>query len=306
MGEGKKSQHIPVLLDEVLSFMDLKGSEYVVDGTINGGGHSYEIAKRLKEDGMLIGIDVDESALEVASERLKNLPPKIILRRGNFRNIDEIVSAQGVEKVDRILFDLGWSSNQFENPERGFSFMYDGPLSMTLSTKEEEYPFTAWNVVNEWSEESLVDIFRFYGEEKFARRIAQAIVRRREEKPIERTKELAEIIKNAIPTRFHKKGIHPATRVFQAIRIAVNDELTVLREGLEKAFSLLKPEGRLLVISFHSLEDRIVKQFMRERALQGEGALLTKKPIRASEKERKTNPRSRSALLRGIKRNEVV
>ena len=306
MSEGKKSQHIPVLLNEVLSLMDLKGGECVVDGTINGGGHSYEIAKRLKEDGMLIGIDVDESALEVSRERLKNLPPKIILMRGNFRNIDEIVSAQGIEKVDRILFDLGWSSNQFENPERGFSFMYDGPLSMTLSTKEEEYPFTAWNVVNEWSEESLVDIFRFYGEEKFARRIAHAIVRRREEKPIERTKELAEIIKDAIPTRFHKKGIHPATRVFQAIRIAVNDELTVLREGLEKAFSLLKPGGRLLVISFHSLEDRIVKQFMRDRASQGEGVLLTKKPIRASEKEKEINPRSRSALLRGIKRNEVV
>jgi len=306
MNEEKKSQHIPVLLNEVLSLMDLKGSECVVDGTINGGGHSYEIAKRLKEDGMLIGIDVDESALEVSRERLKNLPPKIILRRGNFRNIDEIVSAQGVEKVDRILFDLGWSSNQFENPERGFSFMYDGPLSMTLSTKEEEYPFTAWNVVNEWSEESLVDIFRFYGEEKFARRIAHAIVKKREEKAIERTKELAEIIKDAIPTRFHKKGIHPATRVFQAIRIAVNDELTVLREGLEKAFSLLKPGGRLLVISFHSLEDRIVKQFMRDRASQGEGVLLTKKPIRASEKEKEINPRSRSALLRGIKRNEVV
>ncbi len=174
---------------------------------------------------------------------------------------------------------------------------------MTLSPNEESYPFTAWNVVNEWGEDSLTEIIRSYGEERFARRIARAIVRAREKESIERTTELAEVIATAIPQRFHRKGIHPATKTFQAIRIAVNDELGALREGLDAAFSILNPGGRLLVISFHSLEDRIVKRFMRERASQGEGTLLTKKPVRASEREKEQNPRSRSALLRVIERN---
>ncbi len=303
MGRGDSSKHIPVLLNEVLEYMDLKGKECVVDGTINGGGHSYEIARRLSKEGTLIGIDVDASALAISRERLAGLPPKVILINGNFREMDTLVRSQGIEGVDRVLLDLGWSSNQFENPERGFSFLHDGPLSMTLSLDKGSYPFTAWNVVNEWSEDSLTEIIRSYGEERFARRIARAIVRAREEGGIERTTELAEIIAAAIPQRFHRKGIHPATRTFQAIRIAVNDELGALRDGLEAAFSLLNSGGRLLVISFHSLEDRIVKRFMRARASQGQGRLLTKKPIRASEEEKGKNPPSRSALLRVIERS---
>ncbi len=303
MSKGDTSKHIPVLLDEVLKYMDLKGGECVVDGTINGGGHSYEIARQLSGEGTLIGIDVDASALAISRERLSELPPKVILINGNFREMERLVREQGIERVDRILLDLGWSSNQFENPERGFSFLHDGPLSMTLSPNVEEYPFTAWNIVNEWGEDSLTEIIRSYGEERFARRIARAIVRAREKGGIERTRELAHIIAEAVPKRFQKKGIHPATRTFQAIRIAVNDELTVLREGLESAFSILNPGGRLLVISFHSLEDRIVKHFMRKHASQGEGILLTKKPIRASEEEKEQNHRSRSALLRIIEQN---
>ncbi len=298
MNRKGESKHIPVLLDEVIEYLDLRGDEVVVDGTMNGGGHSAAILERLSEKGILIGIDLDPEAIEHAKERFQNTRARFIPVQGNFRDLGNILEELGIPAVDRVLFDLGWSTNQFSKAERGFSFRLAGPLRMRFAQDEERAPFTAWHVVNEWTEDQLETIFRTYGEERFSRRIARAIVEQREGGEISDTKQLAEIVARAVPRRFHKRGIHPATKVFQAIRIAVNDELEALREGLEEACRVLRPQGHLLVITFHSLEDRIVKHFMRDREREGVARRLTKKAITASESELAENPRARSAKLR--------
>jgi len=292
------SVHIPVLMNEILEGLDLKPCDVVIDGTINGGGHAHAIANRLGKDGVLIGIDQDKHGLAVSEERLSSALPQVHLVHDNTRNIDTILENLEIKGYDKLFLDLGWSSNQFENPERGFSFRHDGPLLMTLSDDPAKAAFTAHQIVNEWSEESLTDILIGYGEERFAKRIASAIVEARTHESIERTLQLAKIIKEAVPKRFQTGPLHPATQSFQAIRIAANDEMGALRDILEKGWEKLKPGGRMVIISFHSIEDRIVKHYFRTKKMAGEAEILTKKPIIAGEEELKLNRRARSAKLR--------
>jgi len=294
--------HYSVLLNEVIDGLDLKPNDVVVDATINGGGHSLSIVESLKKEGRLIGVDQDASALEVSAEKFADAKCQVNLIQNNFRNIDEVLDELDVKSFDKILFDLGWSSNQFENPKRGFSFMHEGPLLMTLSLDAKDSAFTAYDMVNEWELQSLTDVIQGYGEEKYAFRIAKAIVAAREEAPIETTTQLAELIKDTVPGAYRRGRIHPATKTFQALRIAVNDEMGALREGIEKAFNLMSSGGRMLVISFHSIEDRIVKHFFKALQQKEEGKILTKRPITASEEELTTNPRARSAKLRIIQK----
>ena len=291
-------KHRPVLLNEVIGGLGLSKDSVVLDCTFGGGGHSKEILRRYPGT-KIIAIDEDE---EVTVEK------GISLHHENFRNLDKVL---GDRKVDAILFDLGFSSDQLESSGRGFSFLKDEPLLMTLKAKPGEEDLTAKMVINNWSEKSLADIIYGYGEERYARRIARVIAEERFRKPIETTGELVEIIKKAVPSRYRTKKIHFATRTFQALRIAVNDELGALKEGLEKGFEALKPESRMAVISFHSLEDRIVKKFYKEKASpvglwprveESKAVLINKKPIRASDEEIKNNIRSRSAKLRIIKK----
>jgi len=296
------SVHISVLMDEVLSGLDINIDDVVVDGTINGGGHAFEISKHLSKKGTLIGIDQDKNGLDVSSEKLKQAQCEVILVHDNTRNLDAILGNININHIDKILLDLGWSSNQFENPERGFSFMHDGPLKMTLCDDSSTMPFTAYDIVNTWSEESLFDIIKGYGEEKFTGRIVRSIIESRKERPIERTLELAEIIKNAVPAKFKNSKIHPATQTFQALRIAVNDEMEALKEIMQSAFKNMRPNGRMVIISFHSIEDRIVKNFFRKKKQEGSAEVLTKKPITATQQELLTNRRSRSAKLRILKK----
>lgn len=296
------SVHISVLMDEVIEGLDIKPNDIIVDGTINGGGHALEISRYLKEKAILVGIDQDKNGLDVSTKKLVNAQCRIELVHDNSRNISSILKRLNIQGIDKLLLDLGWSSNQFEDPTRGFSFMHDGPLTMTLSEDHHTADFTAYDIVNNWSQESLVDIIKGYGEEKFTGRIVRAIVEAREIKAIERTVELAEIIKKAVPTKFKNSRIHPATQTFQALRIAVNDEMGALREIMQSAFEKMNPEGRMVIISFHSIEDRIVKNFFKDKKQEGVANILTKKPITATEKELSVNRRSRSAKLRILKK----
>ncbi len=285
-------------MDEVLDGLNVQATDVIIDGTINGGGHSVEISKQLSDSGVLIGIDVDHSALEVSKQRLRDAKPQVNLIHDNFKNIDQIVESLNLKSVDKILLDLGWSSNQFENPERGFSFMHDGPLLMILSGDSESVPFTAYDIVNEWSHESLMDILEGYGDEKYAWHIVEGIIKHREEQPITSTFELVDVIKNSVPKKYANGKIHPATKTFQALRIAVNDEMGALHQVLEKGFKLLSTGGRMVIITFHSIEDRIVKRFFREKKKEALAELLTKKPQVATEEELHENRRARSAKLR--------
>ncbi|MCX6752103.1 MAG: 16S rRNA (cytosine(1402)-N(4))-methyltransferase RsmH [Candidatus Nomurabacteria bacterium] len=295
------SAHKTVLLQETIEGLDLKPKSLVIDCTFGGGGHSLEICKRFP-DVKIIALDQDQGAFEKAKEKFKDLDCDISFANENFRNIDKVLGKEGVGKVDGIIFDLGLSSDQLENSGRGFSFMRDEPLSMTMKENPLPEDVTALDVVNTWEEKSLADIIYGYGEEKQARRIAKAIVDFRKEKKIETTFDLVKIIEDAIPAKFRKWKIHFATKTFQAIRIAVNDELGALSEGLEKGFESLKVGGRMSVISFHSLEDRIVKRFYKKLAEENLAKLVNKKPIIAKAEEIKNNPRSRSAKLRILSR----
>jgi len=300
------SIHRTVLLNEAIDGLlatQKAGNEkaIVVDATFGGGGHSLEICKRFP-GVKIIAIDQDQSAFTKAESKFKDLHCDIAFVNKNFRNIDKVLKEKGVSKVDGIIFDLGLSSDQLENSGRGFSFLIDEPLLMTMKENPRPEDVTAEDVVNTWSEESLADIIYGYGEERFARRIARGIVEAREKKKIKTTLELVEIIKGAIPAKFRNGRIHPATKTFQAIRIAVNDELGALTEGLEKGFRFLKKGGRMSVISFHSLEDRVVKRFYRLKETEDEGKLVNKKVILASREEVRNNPRSRSAKLRIIEK----
>ncbi len=301
--------HVPVLLNETLDGLNIKPGGVYIDGTCGGGGHSEQIAKRLTA-GRLLGIDRDPDAVKAASERLSPYNAKVVY--GNYSDIAEIAAAEGISATDGILLDLGVSSHQLDAAERGFSYRLDAPLDMRMSQEGE----TAADLVNSLSEEELSRIFFEYGEEKFSRKIAAEIIRQREDKPIETTGELADIIGRAVPAKF-KRDKNPCKKTFQALRIAVNHEFEHLDKGLDAAFELLKSGGRLCVITFHSLEDRIVKQRFASfckgcicppdfpQCVCGRtprGKLINKKPIEASERELAENNRSRSAKLRIIEK----
>lgn len=305
--------HVPVLLQETLESLAVRPDGIYVDGTVGGAGHSYEIASRLTQGGQLIGLDRDPDAVKAATDRLQGLPAKVV--HCNYSQMRKALDDLGITAVDGILMDLGVSSHQLDEADRGFSYHADAPLDMRMS----QTGVSAQDVVNTWSEGELTRILRDYGEEKFAGRIAANIVRAREMEPIVRTGQLADIIRDSVPQKF-RRDKNPCKKSFQAIRIAVNDEFGHLREGLEAAFACLKPGGRLAVITFHSLEDRIVKQQFAKwcsgctcppdfpQCVCGkkpEGSLVVRKPVTAGEEELSQNHRSRSAKLRVIERSRL-
>lgn len=294
--------HKTVLLHQAIDGLDIKNGDIFVDGTLGGGGHSEEVAKRFGDSVVMIGIDLDPEAISRATARLSSLNSNVKYLQGSFRNIDTLLNSVGVTKVNKILLDIGLSSNQFEDSGRGFSFQKDEPLIMSFKKELKPEDLTAKEIVNTWELENIATILSAYGEEQFSWKIAKAIVARREIKPIETTTDLVEIIKIATPKWYHHKKIHPATKTFQALRITVNDEIESLKDGVIKGFELLEKDGRLAVISFHSIEDRIVKNFYKEKVDEGVGKILTKKPIIPTETEIKENPRSRSAKLRIIQK----
>lgn len=301
--------HKPVLLEETIDALNIKPDGIYVDGTAGGGGHSSEILKRLSPNGRLISIDQDPDAIEAVTERFKDYKNSIICK-GNFSDVVSIVNSLGIESIDGIMLDIGVSSRQLDTPERGFSFHYDAPLDMRMS----QSGASAYDLVNQLSYEQLVKIISRYGEERFAKQITRAIIRERKKQPIATTLQLAEIIKAAVPAAKRREG-HPARQTFQALRIAVNGELDRLEEGLQGGFELLKPGGRMAVITFHSLEDRIVKRAMAKWCTgctcpkdfpvcvcgnKPKAELALRKPAEASEKELSENPRARSARLRAV------
>jgi 16S rRNA (cytosine1402-N4)-methyltransferase len=295
--------HKSVLLKEAVDILDLCDGDIYLDATVGNGGHMEEVWRRMKNRVVIAGIDADHTSIEVARARLELAGAHPRLCVYNFRNIDLALPLLDIEGPNKILFDLGWNQLQVEEGERGFSFSKDEPLVMTFSKTVDQGDTTAYDVVNSWSEESLTDIIYGYGEERYSRRIAREIVRSRVEKPIETSKELADIVRKAVPILYRFGRIHPATRTFQAIRIAVNDELRALEDGLLKSFQILRKRGRIAVISFHSLEDRIVKNFFRSKVSEGTAEYPNeggKKPIIPRENEVRENPRSRSAKLRAI------
>lgn len=292
-------RHIPVLLEEVLSLLDPKPGDDVVDATLGGGGHASALLEAIAPNGRLLGIEWDARTLEVTRKTLESHGSRAMLVHGSYRELERFARACAVPVASSVLFDLGYSSFQIDDPERGFSFRFESPLDMRYDASGD---VTASDIVNGWSKEDLSQVLREYGEERAAGRIAAAIVRARERQMIVSTVQLAAIVASAVPerTRRGKPKINPATQTFQALRIAVNDELGNIREALPQAVRLLRPGGRLGVISFHSLEDRIVKRFFEENP---ELEVLTPKPIMAGEKELDVNPRARSAKLRvAIKR----
>lgn len=303
-------KHIPVLLNECISNLEIKPDGIYVDGTLGRGGHSEKIAEKL-QTGRLIALDRDETAIREAGERLAPFGEKVTIVKANFRDIGEVLDELQIDKVDGMLFDLGVSSPQLDDGERGFSYMADAPLDMRMDRSE---ALSAWNIVNEWPKEELERIIRDYGEERFARQIAANIVSKR---PINTTFELVDVIKSSMPAKALREKQHPAKRTFQAIRIAVNDELGSLADMLDTAMERLKPGGRLCVITFHSLEDRIVKSAVKARedgctcppdfpvcvcGFKQTVRRVTRKPIIPTDEELKINPRSRSAKLRVIEK----
>ncbi|OGI65627.1 16S rRNA (cytosine(1402)-N(4))-methyltransferase [Candidatus Nomurabacteria bacterium RIFCSPLOWO2_02_FULL_40_10] len=306
------TRHKTVLLNEAIEglFAPQKaGNEklIVVDGTFGGGGHSLEICK--KNPGVkIIALDQDKGVFIKAKSKFKELGCDISFHEANFRNLDKVLGAElpfgssAPKTVNGIILDLGLSSDQLQSSGRGFSFMRDEPLIMTMKENPTPSDVTAYEVVNTWGEESLADVIYGYGEERQARRIAGAIAKARKKQEIKTTFDLVKVIEEAIPARFRKSKIHCATKTFQAIRIAVNDELGALSEGLEKGFQTLKEGGRMSVISFHSLEDRIVKRFFKKQANEKKAILISKKPITAGKEEIKNNSRARSAKLRIIQK----
>lgn len=286
------------MVNEVMGLMDLKPGMVVVDGTVGSGGHSEMILKSILPGGQLIGIDQDRAALKRTKENLSGFGDSFVLVHENFSAIHKVAKDLGISKIDRILLDLGTSREQLESNTRGFSFMRDAALDMRMNTEEQ---YSAGNLVNKLTEQKLEQLFKEYGEEPFAKRIAKAIVSARRKAPIKTTVELAQIICRTVPKNIsRKKRIHPATRVFQALRIAVNKEMENLSAGLEEAYSALSFGGKICVLSYHSLEDRIVKEFFKKKLSR-----LTKKPIKPTREEVLANPSARSAKLRGALKEEV-
>lgn len=303
-------RHTPVLLDQCIENLNIRPDGIYVDGTLGGGGHSFHICERLSEQGVLIGIDRDRDALEAAEKRLREFSCRKYFVQSNYADIRTVLAEKGIEKIDGALLDIGVSSFQLDNAERGFSYMQDAPLDMRMNREDD---LTAYDVVNSYDRDELTRIIREYGEERWASRIAAFIVRARAEKPVESTSELVELIKEAIPARARRSGPHPAKRTFQAIRIEVNDELGELSRAVDEYLDVMNPGGRLCIITFHSLEDRIVKQKLQKRAdpctcppefpvcVCGKKAdirKVTRKPIVAEASELDLNPRARSAKLR--------
>lgn len=308
--------HTTVLLAETVDGLAVRPDGIYVDCTLGGAGHSEYLIQQLSSEGHLYCFDQDTIALDNAKEKLKDYSGRVTFIHSNFRHLKEELAKLGVTEVDGILYDLGVSSPQLDTPERGFSYNHDAPLDMRMDQTSE---LSAYHVVNEWPYEKLVKIFFRYGEEKFSKQVAREIERARAEKPVETTFELVELIKRGIPAAARRTGGHPAKRIFQAIRIAVNDELGAAEDSLEQALTLLKPNGRLSVITFHSLEDRLVKTMFKEASslpelppnlpvipqeLQPDFKLVTRKPIVPSEEELAVNNRSRSAKLRIIEKLE--
>lgn len=296
--------HITVLKDEAVAGLSLRPLDTVVDATFGAGGHAQSIIRSLDVKGCYIGIDADATALD--NQTFPEATCAIHLVHDNFKNITNITRSLHIEHIDAILADLGWRMDQFTDGGKGFSFMKDEPLAMTYGDPE-AYDFTAYDIVNDWEESSIADVIFAYGEERASRRIAKTIVEARKQGPIKTTLQLADIIKQALPKSAQYKKVHPATKTFQALRITVNDELGVLEQFLKDSFTLLSGGGRLAIITFHSLEDRMVKQYFKTLKDAGMAELLTKKPITPSAEELAQNPRARSAKLRIItKYNNVV
>lgn len=310
MSENIEFKHIPIMLEQVIEGLDIKPDGIYVDGTLGGGGHSYEIAKRLVSGGRLIGIDQDEAAINAAGARLSGFNDRVTIVRSNYAQMVSVLHSLDINRVDGILLDLGVSSHQLDNAERGFSYMEDAPLDMRMDRRQEK---TAWDIVNYYSQAELTRIIRDYGEDKFAAKIAAKIIGFRENKLIETTGELAEIIKLAIPIKYRLTGGHPAKRTFQAIRIELNRELEVLEESIEGMIDILSDGGRMAVITFHSLEDRIVKAAFKKAespctcpsdfpicvcGKKAKGFVASRKPLIPSDEEMERNPRAKSSKLR--------
>lgn len=306
-------EHVSVLLKETVDGLDIKPNGIYVDGTLGGGGHSEEILKRL-DGGILIGIDQDENALKAASERLKKYGDKFIPVRDNFSNIKDVLKRLDIKKIDGMMMDLGVSSHQLDEADRGFSYRFDAPLDMRMDQRSD---LDAYKIVNTYSEDELNRIFKEYGEENWARRVAVFICEQRQEKPLETTLELVDLIYRAIPANARKEGGHPAKRIFQAIRIEVNGELEIIKRTIEDITSVLNKKGRISIITFHSLEDRLVKQTYKALATgcicppeipicvcnnEAKLKIITRKPILPSQTELEVNSRSKSAKLRVARR----
>ena len=303
-------KHTSVLLEETIENLNIKQEGIYVDGTLGGGGHSYEICKRLSGKGRLIGIDQDEAAIMAGSERLEPFSDRVTIVRSNYCRMRQVLEALGISGVDGIVLDLGVSSYQLDTAERGFSYREDAPLDMRMDRRQ---TLTAKDIVNQYPELELFHLIRDFGEDRFAKNISKHIVAARQKKPIETTLELADIVKEAIPMKFRAAGGHPAKRTFQAIRIELNHELEVLSDSLEDMIDLLNDDGRICVITFHSLEDRIVKNIFRKSenpcecppgfpvcvcGKKSKGKVMTRKPIVPSGEEMESNSRSKSAKLR--------
>jgi len=292
--------HKPVLVDEVIEFLKPEPGELILDATVGCGGHAEEILNRIIPGGRLIGIDCDEKALKLAKERLRKFEGSFQLIYDNFRNLNKILARLNIKRIDGALFDLGVSSLQIDDASRGFSFRNPARLDMRM---DEGLKISAYNFINSTSEYELDGILKDYGEERYHKRIARAIVKQRQKDLIVNTTELARIIYEATPGYYRRSKIDPATRTFQAIRIAVNNELANLKDGLDKVSDYLKLGGRLVVISFHSLEDRIVKRHFKEMVKKNIYVSLTKKPVIPKQAEVEENPRARSAKLRAVVKN---
>lgn len=295
--------HIPVLLEEIKTALALKAGDVYVDGTLGLAGHAKAMYLAADKHATIIGFDKDGESLKKAKAILEEAGAKPILFKTSFASMKQCLALEQVHLVNAILLDLGVSSPQLDTSGRGFSFRFDEPLLMTMNESVDKDTLTAKDLLSSLSAEQLETIIKNYGEERYAKSIARAIVARRELEPIETTFQLVDVIKSAVPSVYRHGKIHPATKTFQALRIAVNDELGDLETGLESAFELLASGGKLAVITFHSLEDRIVKHFMKDKVTASTGTLYTKKPIIPSESEVKNNPRSRSAKLRVIIKN---
>jgi 16S rRNA (cytosine1402-N4)-methyltransferase len=291
--------HTPVMLKEILDYLNLSPGQVIVDATVGTGGHSLRILEKILPKGRLIGIDRDQESLAVASERLRDSGDACEFIYGNFMDIDNILTRLNIKKIDGIIFDLGVSSFQLEDPTRGFSFQYEGPLDMRLDRTSF---ISAYDLVNNLNQEEISSLLRNFGQERWHNRIANSVVKERERQPIATTLQLADIVARAMPYRYRHYRIHPATRTFQAVRIAVNRELEALEIAIEKSIKLLNKSSKICVISFHSLEDRVVKLSFRKFALEGKIKIITPKPLTPTLAEVKENPSSRSAKLRVAER----
>lgn len=296
---SEQSLHVPVMGREVIDLLAPPVGGCFLDGTLGLAGHSLLIAKHIGPSGHLIGLDKDQAALSLARGKLSEFEGRLDLVHSDFRSFDVVLNKLGIKAVDGMLFDLGISSFQLDDPHRGFSFRSEGPLDMRM---DQDALVTAKDMVNTLGEEELADVIYNFGEERFSRRIAKAIVQYRSRKPVETTKELEEIIFKSVPVSYRRQRIHPATRTFQAVRIAVNRELESLTTVMNKCSDYLKVGGRIGVIAFHSLEDRIVKERFRELSKSGVMSLITKKPLRPGDEEIQLNPRARSARFRVAER----